>query len=307
MNVREWALPVYTILMQLATGILFILWLIRSSKMQRVSSTDIDKLFRRPILVVFFTILLAIIGSHFHLSNPLLSFLAIRNIKDSWLSREIVFTILMFFSCAALVDQIWKPDKKSQHSTFILGWSAILFGGISIYCMSHIYLLPTQTSWNHWTTILMFFSSSIVLGTTSAVTLLFMDTIFIQKEEPQLAEIRSDILKRSLLMLGYLAIAGFIMVVILNVTQINRMQGGDEHLNISLSLLFDLYQPLVIFRFLILFAGIGVFILTAFWLIKKGKTLTELVVPIYLSCLFVLVAEILGRFLFYATHVRLGI
>ena len=29
MNVREWALPVYTILMQMAVGGLFVLWVIR--------------------------------------------------------------------------------------------------------------------------------------------------------------------------------------------------------------------------------------------------------------------------------------
>lgn len=307
MNVREWALPVYTILMQLATGILFVLWLIRSSKMKMVSNANIDKFFRRPVIVIFFTILLAIIGSHFHLSNPFLSFLAIRNLHNSWLSREIVFTIMMFLTCASLVDQTWKRDKKNPRLTSILGWLAVLFGSISIFCMSSIYLLPTQTSWNHWTTIMMFFGSSFVLGGTAAVTLLFMDAIFTQKEEPELNDLRLDVLKRSLGMLVYLSLAGLLLIVMLNIVQILWMHSGDEQLHTSLLLLFGLYQPLFIFRFIILFAGIGAFLLTAFWLSKNGKPLSELVFPMYMSCLLVLVAEILGRFLFYATHVRLGI
>jgi anaerobic dimethyl sulfoxide reductase subunit C (anchor subunit) len=307
MNVREWALPVYTILMQLGTGILFALWLVRSMNMKMVRQENIDKLFRRPVLVIFITILLAIIGSHFHLSNPLLSFLAIQNIRHSWLSREIVFTILTFLTVAALVDQTWKQDNDNVRLSTILGWLAVLLGSASIYCMSHIYLLPTQTSWNHLTTILMFFSSSLVLGTTSAITLVFMDTIFINKEESELVNVRLQILKRSLRMLIYLVIAGEILIVILNTTQILRMHDGDEQLQTSLSLLLGLYQPLLIIRFVFLFSGIGFVLLTAFWLIKKGKSLTELVLPIYMACLLVLVAEILGRFLFYATHVRMGI
>jgi DMSO reductase anchor subunit len=30
-------------------------------------------------------------------------------------------------------------------------------------------------------------------------------------------------------------------------------------------------------------------------------------IPVYFACLAVLVAEIIGRFLFYATHIRIGL
>jgi DMSO reductase anchor subunit len=33
----------------------------------------------------------------------------------------------------------------------------------------------------------------------------------------------------------------------------------------------------------------------------------SLLLPVYLSCLLILVGEIIGRFLFYATHIRVGI
>jgi hypothetical protein len=48
-------------------------------------------------------------------------------------------------------------------------------------------------------------------------------------------------------------------------------------------------------------------LLAGVWMLKKSKALTELVTPVYLACLLAMVAEILGRFLFYATHVRLGV
>jgi DMSO reductase anchor subunit len=33
----------------------------------------------------------------------------------------------------------------------------------------------------------------------------------------------------------------------------------------------------------------------------------SLMSPVYLSCLLIMVGEIIGRFLFYATHVRVGL
>jgi len=48
-------------------------------------------------------------------------------------------------------------------------------------------------------------------------------------------------------------------------------------------------------------------VVLAYQATRVKKTLQELLVPVYLSCLIVMIAEILGRFLFYASHVRVGI
>lgn len=306
MNVREWALPVYTILMQLATGALFVLWVIRARSIKQVGLAKMDHILTRPVLVVLFTILVAIVGSHFHLSQPLFSFLAVLNLRHSWLSREILFTILMLVTCVFLVDAILnRPGHPRLKAA--LGWAAVLFGSGSIYCMSNIYLLPTQAPWNHWITILMFFGSGLLLGTTSAAALLIMDTIFTQEHEPELAAERLSILQRGLGWMAALAGAGLVLVVALNGIQVIMSANGDELAHISLSLLLELYRPLLALRFVILFAGVVTFILVAARLQRKGKVLSELVMPVYMACLLVLVAEILGRFLFYASHVRLGI
>ena len=66
MNLREWALPGYTILIQLATGMFFVLWIIRTFSRTEENEKDLDELAKIPILIIFFTILIAIIGSHFH-------------------------------------------------------------------------------------------------------------------------------------------------------------------------------------------------------------------------------------------------
>jgi len=168
MNLREWALPIYTILMQLAVGTLLVLWLIRRFNLERVGGAAMDRILRRPVMVMFFTMLIAIIGSHLHLSNPLLSFLTVFNVKHSWLSREIVFTVLSFLACAALVDLLWKQKPESEVLTTATGWVVVILGYAAIFCMGSIYKLPTQAPWNHWSTILQFFAASWLLGPTAA-------------------------------------------------------------------------------------------------------------------------------------------
>jgi anaerobic dimethyl sulfoxide reductase subunit C (anchor subunit) len=111
MNVREWALPVYTILMQLATGALFVIWIIRPRFVSRFGAEKVDQAFENSILVVFFTVAVAMAGSHFHLSKPYLSLLAVLNLRSSWLSREIAFTILFFLSVGLLWFMQWRKTE----------------------------------------------------------------------------------------------------------------------------------------------------------------------------------------------------
>jgi DMSO reductase anchor subunit len=40
---------------------------------------------------------------------------------------------------------------------------------------------------------------------------------------------------------------------------------------------------------------------------RSGKSIQQLFTPAYLACLLVIVGEILGRFLFYAAHIRTGL
>lgn len=306
-NLREWALPIYTILMQLAIGSLLVLWLLRAFVISRIGGKAMDQILRRPLIIMFFTIVVAVIGSHFHLSNPLLSFLAVLNIQHSWLSREIFFTILTLLFCSALIDQFRKPPGEKQWTKTLLGWIVVALGYTGLYCMASIYRLPTQSPWNHWSTILQFISTSLILGSAAVTALLVMDAIFSEAYEPELVSIRLDVIKQFLSKSTGLAVCAFILIIALNFSQIVESWHGEKLAQTSLALLLGLYRPLLIVRFLILTTGVLILMLVTYQLIKRGKDPSRLVLPVYLACFLSLVAEILGRFLFYATHVRLGL
>ena len=306
MNVREWALPVYTILMQLAIGALFVLWMIRSLVGARFSPQKMDRIIQNPILVISFTVIIAMVGAHFHLSRPFHSFYAVRNFGSSWLSREIVFTALFFLTLGAL----WFVSRfKLEHDKLIaiLGWVAIGFGFIVIYCMARIYLLPTQVAWNSSTVIVSFFITALLLGTMTIACLLVLDLRFAEIQKVQDIEIHAQVIKYSIAWLTWMTLLMVVVNIAVILYQIYLLNQGDITSQTSLQLLFGLYLPLFVMR-------LSLVIVAPLWMgyavhqmRKAGAAPQSLMAPVYMSCLLILIGEIIGRFLFYATHIRLGI
>ncbi len=307
MNVREWALPVYTILMQLAVGALLSLWLVRIFSIRQYGRNATERLVRIPVLAIFLTIFVAIVGSHFHLSRPIISLLATLNLRSSWLSREIVFTISFFLAVGGLSYLQWFIDGYDRLKTG-LGWLGIVTGSFSVYCMSKIYLLPTHSSWNSPLTIASFLLTALILGVTASAVLLVMD-LKVSEEVADLSEtiIRRELMRSSFIWLASVAFITATISLIINLALIFVLSQGDVSAQTSLTLLLGLYQPLFGMRYITLFTGVGWFGLTSFHIFHNRKVQYKFATAIYLACLLVLISEIMGRFLFYATHVRTGI
>ena len=306
MNVREWALPVYTILMQLAVGAMLGLWLIRAVAIRQYGRSTTDFILRIPVLAVFLTIVAAIIGSHFHLSRPVFSLLATLNLRSSWLSREIVFTISFLLAVGSVVYLQWFTYGYSRLKTF-LGWLGIIAGSLGVYCMSKIYLMPTHASWNSSLTVLSFLLSAVILGVTAVAVLLVMNWKVSEVAGGANTAVRRELVRQSFVWLAGGAGAAASFNLILNLFLVSRLSQGDASAQTSLMLLLGLYRPLFGLRYITLFTGVGWLGLTAFILHRNQKTQYEMTTPIYLACLLVLISEIMGRFLFYATHVRVGV
>ena len=75
----------------------------------------------------------------------------------------------------------------------------------------------------------------------------------------------------------------------------------------SIHLLLQLYPALFGMRLTVMGLGVLLMIGTIYWFKHHQKPVSELFAPTYVSCLLVMIGEFLGRFLFYATHIRLGL
>ncbi len=306
MNLREWALPVYTILIQMATGALLALWLLRAVSAARLGLVGMNRIVLRPLTAIWLTILAGLVGSHLHLSRPFVSFLAMANLGSSWLSREVLFTTLFFLLVAALTVLEWLTPRHFRLKT-ALGWFGAASGAASIFCMGAIYLLPVQPAWNTPITLLSFYATALLLGILEVAVLLVFDLKFSEMREPGDRGSRGDVVERAFLWFAAGAAAMTVVVLLLNAAQISWLCTGGELAHLSLELLLGLYRPLFAIRLGLVVAGSALLIAAVLTGRGTRRTATELMMPAYVSCLFVLIGEILGRFLFYATHIRLGI
>jgi anaerobic dimethyl sulfoxide reductase subunit C (anchor subunit) len=306
MNVREWALPVYTILMQLAVGSLGILLAIRLVFSRRYGDAEVERLMRNPVAVILLTVAAAMLGSFFHLSRPYMAFVAIFNFTSSWLSREILFTVAMFFCIASLWYLQANVENHMRLKTW-LGWGGFCFGLGAVFCMSRIYILPTQASWDNAYTTTSFYLSMVVLGSAASLIMLIVDLRFSEIQAVHTVGARPEIIRQAMKGIAAVAVAGAITIPLLYVYLFNCLQHGDVTAQASLQLYLGLYRPLLIFRMVMLLTGTTWMVISVVQTQRNKISLTQLGVHSYMACLFLLIGEILGRFLFYATHIRLGI
>jgi anaerobic dimethyl sulfoxide reductase subunit C (anchor subunit) len=306
MNVREWALPVYTILMQMAIGALFVLWIIRWLAGSKFKPGEIDRIVRNPTLVIVFTAAAAMIAAHFHLSRPFQSFLAILNFRTSWLSREIAFSVLFFWLLMGLLYLTYF-DTRRRKLTTALGWVAILIGSILVYCMASIYLLPTQVAWNSTSVIVSFYATTLMLGAVALACLMVLDLKFAEIQKSDDVEVRAQLIKSSLAGLAVAAISLALLSIAITYLQMYLLGQGGLIARTSLKLILDLYLPLLVMRQVLLISA-SLFLGYAVYRMYRLKLMPQnMLISVYLSCLLILVGEIVGRFLFYATHIRVGL
>ena len=306
MNVREWALPVYTILVQLAVGTLTVLWISRGLSRSRGDFPLLDRLTRGSLLIVFVTTCAGMIGSHFHLSRPLISFLAILNVGSSWLSREILFSVLFLLGTAGLLYLEWFVPQRARLKEG-LGWLAVVLGWACVYCMGRIYLIPSQPVWDSSFTLLSFFATTLLLGLVTFPLITVLQLTFLHLQHPGQDEPEANLLGKTLNAIAPAVLILAIAVIVLNGQQLRSLSQGQAAAQAGLGLLLGPYRGLLIFRLAAMSVGAAVLCFVVVRAHRQAPSAQELGTPLFVACLFVLLGEILGRFLFYATHVRVGI
>ncbi len=306
-NLREWALPIYTILMELAAGVMFLIWIARSLLSVKLGKQEFDRAIQKTLWIILLTITTSLAGAHFHLSRPWHSFFAVLNIKDSWLSREILFSLIFLILTVILC---WLQLRKPQLFGFksAVGWLAISMASATIYSMSRIYELPTQPVWVSTSTISTFFFSTILLGLMATPALLVMDLRYSELRGAEHARTQTLLLRNLYPWLVSTAIIVTAITIIHGLQQMKLFsQSTNPIIEASFQLLTQFYSILLSLRYFSVIAGVLLMVLSVIYHNKHDLPYNWFLVPSYLACLLVMIGEILGRFLFYALHVRIGL
>lgn len=306
MNTREWALIAFTILNQMAVGSFLVLGVVHTYAMRKKSMAQADMLSDRALVSIIPIVGLALIASLFHLGNPINAPRAITNLGTSWLSREIVFDLV--FAGLALVFAFMQWRKIGSF-TFrnIIGWITAIEGLGLIYVMSRAYMLPTEPSWNTFATPIAFFSTAFLLGSLAMGVAFVANYSYVQRRDPGCASDQCELMRDAVRGIAVAAIA-FLGVEFVSIPlYVSTLATGGQAAHASIHLMIGSFSVVFALRLIFGFIGAGIFVMFLYRnAVNAGreKTLSYL---IYGAFVLVLVAEVLGRFLFYATIARTGI
>jgi anaerobic dimethyl sulfoxide reductase subunit C len=263
-----------------------------------------DLLTDRALIAIGPALALGLAASLLHLGNPINAYKAVTNLGTSWLSREILLGVLFAASGAVFALMQWRKISTSSIRQ-IVGLVVALIGIALAFSMSQIYLIPTRPSWDLITTPLSFFTTTLLLGVLAIGAAFVANYWYMQRQDPGCADDQCVILRSTL---RWLAISSIILLglqfVILPLSLALMAANGAAD---SAALMAGQYGLLFALRLILVFLGAGVFGVFVYREAQQVGQERMLSVYMYAAFALVLVGEIMGRVLFYATTVKFGL
>jgi formate dehydrogenase iron-sulfur subunit len=141
----HWPLVWVTLLTQLATGVMLAAVAERS---------------RSGSIAAFVAAAIALPASLFHLGRPLHAWKALRGLRRSWLSREVLAFGLFAATAGAAALTSSTPVAALALATGVAG----------VYASGRLYVVPGRPSWDSWLTVAQFLATAVALGPLAAAT-----------------------------------------------------------------------------------------------------------------------------------------
>jgi DMSO reductase anchor subunit len=95
-----------------------------------------------------------------HLGRPAYAWRALKGLRRSWLSRE-VLSLSLFANLAGLYAGMRYLHLPGQT---VVGFGMVAWGALGVMCSARIYIVPARPAWNSRYTLAEFFSTGLLLG-----------------------------------------------------------------------------------------------------------------------------------------------
>jgi len=304
MNVKEWSLIAFTILGQMSVGAFLVLGVVRTFATRKAGAEEADRMSDIALYAIYPVLILGLIASIFHLGNPTNAYLSVANFGSSWLSREILFGVIFAVLGAVYILLQWRKIGPVAVRALI-GWLTAIAGVALVYSMSKIYMLETQPAWNSFMTPLAFFTTTLLLGALAVGVAFVAAFAYLKRKEPSCEAVQCELLRGSI---RWIAVASIVLLGVellalpIYVAYLAAAGGAAVE---SASMLIGEYNVLFILRLIFAFVGAGIFGVFLYQTALSPGQEKVMGNFTYAAFVLVLVAEVLGRFLFYATQVQI--
>ncbi|HGN1704935.1 TPA: dimethyl sulfoxide reductase anchor subunit family protein [Providencia rettgeri] len=165
---HEFPLVIFTLFMQASVGCLVVSLVCYFRVLEGANNHTSVQTIKMPILTSFILGCIGLLGSLFHMGNPLHMFYTMLHVSTSWMSREVwataIYMALLFFSTALIL-------MKQKANSALLVLSAVA-GVIYMYAMSALYANTLFNLWGGLFTYASFFGAVLLVGGMFAALLL---------------------------------------------------------------------------------------------------------------------------------------
>jgi len=160
----HWPLVALTLLTQFAVGVSAATLALASFGRAGVGATSASTSTAASAVIAFLAGAVALSASLLHLGRPERAWKALRNLRRSWLSREVAL-FSAYAGCSA-IDALVTLASGSDRSGLRLGVGAVtvLVGAAGIYASGRLYVVPGRPSWDSPLTIAAFFLTAVSSG-----------------------------------------------------------------------------------------------------------------------------------------------
>lgn len=304
---NELPLVIFTIAAQMSAGSFIVLGLInvlgigvKQETMERVTNPALYAI--GPLLMLGF------IASATHLGHPLNALNAIRHFPASPLSLEVVVgsAFLGVGALFAVLQWFKLGPARLRQAVAVL---AALLGVALVWAISQVYSLSTVPAWATSYTPLRFFLTAFLLGGLAVGAALVIAAGVRAKKGDELEAAGTNLVKRSVRGIAFGAILALGLKSIGLPAYIGYLgTHPSPAASESLHLLTDTYGAFSAAQTILVFAGIALLGYLLYRLSGQADAGSRLLPTIAVaSFLLVLAGEVIGRMLFYASMVRVGV
>ncbi len=284
MGWNEWPLIFFTVLAQTAVGAY---WLCSLAVLRNADGPDTGLKIERRMLAIWVFLIVGFGLSAFHLGSPFRATNALFRLGHAPLSNESFFGPLTV-ACGLIAWFLAITNKGSpalRKFLLVVGFvSSIVF----LASMISFYLMETVPTWNNWTTPVSFIATAFLCGTALA-------TIVLRSADALTS--RHETARRTLFIIAAIAC---IVAMIATISVLAMLPGINSSINHATQLSPDIGQ-LQATRFFLLAIGAGLLALA----LRQWQTQT---IPLALASLVaVFIGEIIGRGVFFALHMTIGL
>lgn len=289
----EIPLILFTLLSQLAVGMFGILT-VSGHIIRKTDDRLAASMARKGAWVTEILMIAGLATSFFHLGKPSHAVYAITNWGTAWLAREIICATLFTVLGAVLLFCL-KKGLKSLSTT--IAWINMAVGLALIYAEAGVYASSIIPAWTSLSTFLSFYLSALLMGSAGAITVMMISAREIGSLPPV------DLIKK----LSWVAAAAGMLILIAFPVYVSALQNAGDVGRVSAGLLLSGYGVINAVRYTCAALAAVLIVMLAYKQLPNSKNPQSVTTLLLGSLLLAVAGETIGRFIFYAIGVPLGI